>query len=190
MVKGVPMAEKANLPSLAPKTFEEAVKFSEILAKSDFVPKEFRNKPGDILAAIQMGNEIGVNPMQSVQNIAVINGRPCVWGDLALAVVKASGLLVHFNEYWETDGTAVCEVGRKGHLTAEGKQHITICKFGKKEAQVAGLLGKQTYQQYQARMFQMRARGFPLRDEFPDVLKGLITREEAQDYPISKEEYR
>jgi hypothetical protein len=29
----------------------------------------------------------------------------------------------------------------------------------------------------------MRARGFALRDAFPDVLKGLITVEEAQDYP-------
>jgi hypothetical protein len=32
-------------------------------------------------------------------------------------------------------------------------------------------------------MLQMRARGFALRDAFPDVLKGLITVEEAQDYP-------
>ena len=29
----------------------------------------------------------------------------------------------------------------------------------------------------------MRARGFALRDAFPDVLKGMITAEEAQDYP-------
>jgi hypothetical protein len=32
-------------------------------------------------------------------------------------------------------------------------------------------------------MMQMRARGFALRDAFPDVLKGLISAEEAQDYP-------
>jgi hypothetical protein len=32
-------------------------------------------------------------------------------------------------------------------------------------------------------MLQMRARGFALRDAFPDVLKGLITSEEAQDFP-------
>jgi hypothetical protein len=32
-------------------------------------------------------------------------------------------------------------------------------------------------------MLQLRARGFALRDAFPDVLKGLITAEEAQDYP-------
>ena len=32
-------------------------------------------------------------------------------------------------------------------------------------------------------MLQLRARGFALRDAFPDVLKGLVTAEEAQDYP-------
>jgi hypothetical protein len=32
-------------------------------------------------------------------------------------------------------------------------------------------------------MLQMRARGFALRDAFPDVLRGLITAEEASDYP-------
>jgi hypothetical protein len=32
-------------------------------------------------------------------------------------------------------------------------------------------------------MLQMRARGFALRDAYPDVLKGLISVEEAQDYP-------
>jgi hypothetical protein len=32
-------------------------------------------------------------------------------------------------------------------------------------------------------MLTMRARGFAIRDAFPDALKGMITREEAQDYP-------
>jgi hypothetical protein len=34
-------------------------------------------------------------------------------------------------------------------------------------------------------MLQLRARGFALRDAFPDVLKGLVTAEEAQDYPTT-----
>ena len=44
------------------------------------------------------------------------------------------------------------------------------------------LWGKNVWKSYPDRMLQMRARGFALRDSFPDVLKGLITREEAQDY--------
>jgi hypothetical protein len=33
-------------------------------------------------------------------------------------------------------------------------------------------------------MLQLRSRGFGLRDAFSDALNGLITREEAEDYPI------
>jgi hypothetical protein len=36
-------------------------------------------------------------------------------------------------------------------------------------------------------MLQMRARGFALRDAYPDVLKGLITAEEAQDFPAERD---
>ena len=36
---------------------------------------------------------------------------------------------------------------------------------------------------YPDRMPQMRARGFAIRDTFPDALRGVITAEEAQDHP-------
>jgi len=51
------------------------------------------------------------------------------------------------------------------------------------DAKRAGLWAKQgPWTAYPKRMMQMRARGFALRDAFPDVLKGMITAEEAQDY--------
>jgi hypothetical protein len=51
------------------------------------------------------------------------------------------------------------------------------------EAKKAGLWGKGgPWTQYPRRMLQMRARGFALRDAFPDVLRGLVTAEEAADY--------
>jgi hypothetical protein len=59
-----------------------------------------------------------------------------------------------------------------------------ISKYSVEDAKRAGLWNKQgPWTQYPKRMLQMRARGFALRDAFPDVLKGLITVEEAQDYP-------
>lgn len=164
-----------NLPSLAPRTFDDAIKFSEMLAKSDFVPKNFQGKPGDILAAIQMGYEVGLAPMAALQNIAVINGRPSMWGDALLAIVQASGLLETIDE--SDDGkTATCMVKRKGDPTPR------VSTFSMEDAQRAGLSGKQgPWSQYPKRMRQMRARSFALRDKFADVLKGLIAREEAID---------
>lgn len=161
--------------SLAPTTFEEAIRFAEILAKSDFTPRDYQGKPGNVLAALQMGAELGLAPMQALQNISVINGRPSVWGDAALAIVRNSP---HFESMNETDDgtTATCVMKRKGHPA------ITR-QFSMDDARRAGLLAKKgPWQEYPARMRQMRARSWALRDLFPDVLRGLITREEAQDY--------
>src|SRR5271169_5043266 len=75
--------------TFSPTTFAEALTFSEYLAKSDLAPKDFKDKPANVLIALQMGAELGLPPMAALQNIAVINGRPSLWGDAALAVVMA-----------------------------------------------------------------------------------------------------
>jgi hypothetical protein len=55
------------------------------------------------------------------------------------------------------------------------------------DAKAAGLLGKQgPWSQYPKRMRQMRARGFALRDVFPDVLKGMPVAEEVMDTPAER----
>lgn len=165
----------------APVTLDEAMKFSEMLAKSSMVPRQYQGKAEDILVACQWGREIGLAPMQALQNIAVINGKPSVYGDAAMALVQASPVCENIEEYMEGDGTenpvAVCIAHRKGRSPVK----VT---FSVQDAVRANLWGKQgPWTQYPKRMMQMRARGFALRDAFPDVLKGLITAEEAQDYP-------
>lgn len=175
------LSVRASRHDLAPRTFGEAIEFAKMISQSAFVPREFRGKPGEILAAIQYGFEIGVGPMQALQNIAVINGKPSVYGDLALALVQASGLL---EDHKETDDgtTATCMVKRRGDSTSH------VVTFSMADAKLAGLSGKQgPWQTHTKRMRQMRARGFALRDKFADVLKGVITREEAEDYPTSDE---
>jgi hypothetical protein len=98
-----------------------------------------------------------------------------------MALVQASPVCQDVEEYFEGEGTlnpvAVCIASRKG------RKPVTV-KFSVEDAKRAGLWGKQgPWTAYPKRMMQMRARGFALRDAFPDVLKGLISVEEANDYP-------
>ena len=60
----------------APATLTEAIQFSDMLANSSMVPKAYQGKPQDILVCVQWGYEMGLAPMQALQNIAVINGKP------------------------------------------------------------------------------------------------------------------
>ena len=169
---------------LALATMGEAMQFASMVAKSDFAPKDFKGKPESCLLAIQHGSEVGLSPMQSLQSIAVINGRPTIWGDAALALVQSSPACEYIKEYIEGDGdqaVAVCEVKRRGYPAA------TVSTFSMFDAKRAGLAGKSgPWTQYPARMLALRARGFALRNAFADALRGLVTAEEAQDYPLAE----
>jgi hypothetical protein len=172
-------ATKAGF-SLAPQNIEEALKFADMLSKSNLVPKDFIGNSGNILVAIQWGMELGLQPMQSMQNIAVINGRPSLWGDSVIALVKASPLCEYIVEE-VSDTSASCKVKRKGE--PEQVRYFTM-----EDAQKAGLKGKTgPWTQYPKRMMQMRARSWALRDVFPDVLRGMPIAEELQDMPDEKD---
>ena len=161
--------------SLAPQSLDEAMRFADILAKSSIVPKDFANNPGNILVAIQWGMELGLQPMQAMQSIAVINGRPALWGDAVIALVRSSPFCEYVYEEDDNE-VATCRVKRRG----EAEQVRT---FSMAEAKAASLTGKQgPWTQYPKRMRQMRARAFALRDVFPDVLRGMPVAEEVQDY--------
>ena len=169
---------------LEPTNLKEAKEFAETLSKSGLVPKEFQAKPANILVAVQWGYEIGLAPMQALQNIAVINGRPSLWGDSLLALVKGHKNFAGCRE-WMEGNIAFCEIKR---TLNNGEIEATLQQFSEGDAQKAGLLNKQgPWRQYPKRMMQLRARGFAIRDAFPDAIKGLITAEEAMDYPAPKD---
>ena len=156
------------------KELERAEYWAKKLAGSDLVPKDFKNNPANCFIAIQWGKDLGLAPLQATQNIAVINGRPALWGDAVPALVIASKQCEYINMTFENQ-TAICKVKRVNQ-----PEHIST--FSMQQAKVAGLLEKQgPWKQYPDRMLQNRARAFALRDVFPDVLKGLYTAEELID---------
>ena len=170
----------APVAVLRPTNFTELRDFAMVAARSGMVPQAYQNKPDAVIIAVQMGSELGLSPMQSLSNIAVVNGRPSVWGDAMPGLCRQSALCDDIEEWFEGDGetlVAHCKATRMG------KKPVSQ-QFGVADAKKAGLWGKGgPWTQYPRRMLQMRARGFALRDAFPDVLRGLISYEEAQDIP-------
>lgn len=164
---------------LTPNSLQEAMQIADLLAGSDIVPKDYQRKPGNILVAMQWGAEIGLQPLQAMQNIAVINGRPSIWGDAMLALVRSSGLLDFIRE-------EISEDGLKATVTVKRKNEESVASiFTMEDAKKAGLSGKQgPWTQYPKRMLKLRARSYALRDVFPDVLKGMAIAEEEKDKEI------
>lgn len=198
-----PRPPKASLVSggavaaIVPRNIEEAFRLSEAFHLSGMAPYGL-DQPQKILIAMLAGLELGLPPMTSVQSIAVINNRPCMWGDALIGVVRNNPLCSYVKEWIEGDGdsrVAYCETLRKGEADPVRRQ------FSVDDAKRAGLWqntarvtkpakGGGTYEKdndspwyrYPQRMLQMRARAWCLRDVYADVLKGMQVREEVEDY--------
>jgi hypothetical protein len=164
---------------------DDALRYAKVIAASGLLPASFLRSDADPTAAafvaIQLGAEVGLSPMASVQNIAVINGKPGLYGPAMLAVVEASGKLENFEEWIEGEGEAMvahCRVKRYGR-----PERVT--SFSWTDAKKAQLTGKRgPWTEYPKRMMQARARSFALRDTFPDILAGLSQSvEELRDIP-------
>lgn len=180
----------ARAPRRTPRTitpeYVEALRaYAEVLYKGGLVPanKQITPRPETLAALIEVGRDVGLPATQAVSWIMIVGGRPSIWGDAALALILASGLLEYREEWYEgregeDDYTACFKVKRVG-----AKQE-RVSRFSIADAKRAELWGKKgPWSTYPARQMMWRAKGFACRDEFPDVLCGLIFTEESLDFP-------
>lgn len=160
------------------RSFDEMARFCKAIVNSGLAPKGF-NSPEAVMVAVQHGMELGLAPMQALQSIAIINGKPCIYGDAALALCAAHAAFLDIEEEVK-DNTATCTVKRRDRSPV-------VRTFSEADAKKAGLWAKSgPWSQYPSRMLQMRARSWALRDAFPDALRGLGIREEVGDWQVKQ----
>lgn len=167
---------------LSPRNFEQALTLADYLAGSDMVPKQYRGKPGDCLVAMQWGMEIGLKPLQALQSIAPINGKPNLYGDAGKALLLSHGCIIEEDdaEVVKANLRASCTITRPGRPPV----HRT---FSQDDAKTAGLWGKEgPWRAYPWRQMAWRAFWFAARDAAADLLRGMGGFEEGVDAPIEK----
>lgn len=160
------------------RNLAEAAGFAQLLQAGGMLPKGMT--PAGAVVAILAGANVGLGPFESVQNMAVVGGRPALFGDGLKAVVKASGLLESEKVEWiEKDGG---RTGCRVTVKRKGETEPITGEFTVAQAKRAGLWGKAgPWTEYPARMLLARARAFAYRDAFPDALRGIRSAEEERD---------
>ena len=165
-------------------TLDKVWRMADGIIKGGFAPKGM-TKIESVMVAIQYGMEVGLSPMAAVSNIAVINGRPSLWGDALPGLVEASGLMEWKTQKLEGEGEQTVAIYTSKRV---GNPDPIVTRFSVDDAKRAKLWmnkDKDPWIKYPFRMLMNRARAFNLRDNFPDVLKGLTGSHEAQDIPIT-----
>ena len=187
----------SKLAPIMPTSFEDVQRFARVaVAAGMFKADGEETALAQATLAVMQGLESGIPPMQAIQQIAIINGRATIWGDLVPALIWSRG---HEIEEWiEGEGD-----GRVAHcqITRGDNGRIVKRSFSVKQAVKAGLWDtrarvkrwnnqkKEWYEKdndnpwfrFDERMLQMRARGFCARDAVPDVLRGMYIREEMEE---------
>lgn len=174
---------------LLPKSYNELLQFAALYRDSGLAPKSFTTVQ-QLAIGIGMCLELDRPILTGIQDMAVINGRVGIFGDAALAIVRRSGLLEYIKETeegtpYKDDWTFACTLKRKG--APEPRKGVWTWEDAKRAGFDDPKMrdgNKDTFspwRRFTRRMMQFKARNFPLRDEFGDVIKGMTLAEELQD---------
>jgi hypothetical protein len=169
--------------AMDPADGKQAMEMAKWIAESGLVPQSFQGKPKDICVAAAMGAKLGLDVFAAMQGIAVVNGRPSLWGDVLRSLILAHPELEDLVETTEGKGddmTATCTITRKG-MTPHTE------RFSVADAKEAGLWGKNVWAKFSKDMLLNRAFGRAARRRFADALAGISVAEEMQDAEIVKD---
>ena len=137
---------------------------AKLLSQSGIVPKAFRGKPADVLAAILWGSELGLGAMASMSFIDVIDGNPTLNTEGRVALVRKAGHSIVI----KATATEATVTGKRRDSGDE--QTVT---WTMDMAKRAGLAGKQVWKSYPEAMLTSRALSQLCRNLFADVTGGL-----------------
>ncbi len=156
--------------------FNVMVKRSEFLARSQIIPKSLQGKPADIMVIFMMAMELDIPPMQALNGINVIQGKPTISPQLMLALIKKR-LPNAYIKIVEAEGEVECTMARdKSHL-----DDVFVSKWNFEKAKKMGLVSKDNYQKQLNTMLRWRAVGEAARIVFPDIISGTYLPDEFQD---------
>ena len=137
-----------------------------------------------LMIGIMKGLEIGLPPITALSTICIINNKPCLWGDGAVALVQASGKIEYIRSWYEGDDETKEDYTAHYSVKRKDQDEPYLRTFSMGDAKRARLLGKKgpwAYG-YAKRMLMMRAQAWALRDACSDLLMGIGIAEEVRDY--------
>jgi hypothetical protein len=164
----------------------ELYRIIQVMMKGMAFPKTL-DSIEKVIAAWQVAASLKIPPAIAMQNMAIIQGSVCIWGQLPKALAEATGQLEDFkmilfdenqdviclenknlnHDVWGS----VCQTKKKGRSMNE-------YSFTMKDADKAGLSKKSgPWRDYPKIMLSRRAMNHAMKFEFPEALMGVPVAE-------------
>lgn len=171
-------AAKPTTPTLAPTPtpgfsyitagLQERADYIARLAPSTILPTAYRGNAANAFVAAETGAALGLEPLQALASIAVINGRATLSSDLMAAVIRRAGHTLRIVENSPESVTATL-------IRADDKTFKLEVTWDKDKATKAGLWGQRgPWSQYPTQMLRARAITEVARQGASEALMGMI----------------
>lgn len=147
---------------------QERADYIARLAPSTILPTAYRGNAANAFVAAETGAALGLEPLQALASIAVINGRATLSSDLMAAVIRRAGHTLRIVENNPESVTATL-------IRADDKKFEFTVTWDKDKAVKAGLWGqKGPWSQYPTQMLRARAITEVARQGASEALMGMI----------------
>lgn len=144
----------------------QVMELARIMAVSSLLPQELRGKPSDVLVAILYGQELGLAPMQAIQSIYVVKGRPTISAQLWVSLARRAGHKVRVID--ERPDLCTVEVERGDDPTEKARVTYTLDM-----AKTAGLMSNANWKNHPHAMLYARAVSTACRRACPEIALGF-----------------
>ena len=164
-----------------PETLQDKLEMANVFVKSNLMPKGL-DRPEKVVIALELGHELGLPPLISVMNIAVINNIPTLKADMMVALAMRSGIVEDIRiEFIGQELGNNDDFGCKVTIIRKGIETPFVSIFTRRDAKVAGLFHKENWKRYEKRMLKHRAMAFAIRDSLPELFSGIYLPDEVDD---------
>lgn len=174
------MSNELVKATATPQSLDASVRFAQLLADADLLPKQFVGKPANVLYAIEYGRTLGIAPVAAITGIHVIEGKPSASSGLIGGLVRQAGHKLRVTSDGAT--TATAQIIRSDDpdfiyaatWTLERAVTARLCEIKDGKPWARDRNGKPTaWEKYPAAMLKARAITEVARDACEDVLFGL-----------------
>lgn len=160
-------------------TFDHAQRVAKMLSSSSLIPKEYQNNIQNTMIALEMANRIGASPLQVMQNLYIVHGKPGWSSSFIIAALNASKKFSPLR----------FEMGGEGEeygcyawaYDAQNNEKLLGPKITMKMAKLEGWVDKNVskWKTMPDLMLRYRAAAFFGRLYAPEILMGMQTMEEV-----------